>query len=240
MLRFTLHRPSQDSAVSTCCHDMSCRDVSGRVHVGVRAVPAGHAHEGRLALATHRSDVLAGVTGLRRVRSFHFLDPTGRLLLQPVHEQTPTGCQDAPVEAGLGCDVPARVRHGPPSGAGHGLDVEVLEADHVEPAGEVGAGLLGPVLAPVALPGLQLADQGPHLAAAVRPAPGAGESALQPQAPLSFLQAQPSRTGPLTGGQSHRDSDTTVHADDAAGAGGQVSVRGSQRTRYANGPPTGL
>src|SRR5664280_3485746 len=131
MLRFTLHRPSQNSAVSTCWHGMSCRDVSGRVHVGVRPVPAGHAHEGRLALATLGSDVLAGVTGLRRVRSFYFLDPTGRLLLQPAREQTPTGFEDAPVEPGLLSDVSARVRHGPPRGAGHGLDVEVLEADHV-------------------------------------------------------------------------------------------------------------
>jgi hypothetical protein len=40
MLRFTLHRPSQNSAVFTCCHGMPCRDVSGRVHVGVRPVPA--------------------------------------------------------------------------------------------------------------------------------------------------------------------------------------------------------
>jgi hypothetical protein len=59
VLRFTLHRPSQNSAVSTCCHAMSCRDVSsGRVHVGVRAVPASRAHEARLALATLGCDVL--------------------------------------------------------------------------------------------------------------------------------------------------------------------------------------
>src|ERR1035437_4469568 len=55
--------------------------------------------------------------------------------------------------------------------------------------------------------------------AAVRHAPGAGESALQPQEPAGFLQAQPARTGHLTRGQRHRDSDTPVHADDAAGAG---------------------
>src|SRR5664280_2658918 len=71
--------------------------------------------------------------GLRRVRSFDFLDPPGRLLPQPAHEQTPTGFEDAPVEAGLLCDVSARVRHGSPRGAGHAFDVEALEADHVEP-----------------------------------------------------------------------------------------------------------
>src|ERR1019366_8978465 len=33
-------------------------------------------------------------------------DPTVCLLLQPGHEQTPTGFEDAPVEPGLRCDVP--------------------------------------------------------------------------------------------------------------------------------------
>src|SRR5450631_4346523 len=83
--------------------------------------PASHAYEPRLALATARSDVLAGVTGLRRVRSLHFLDPPGYVLLQPGHQQTPTGLEDAPVEAGLLCDVAARVLHGPPHGPGHTL-----------------------------------------------------------------------------------------------------------------------
>jgi hypothetical protein len=114
MLRFTLHRPSQNSAVSTRCHDMPCRDICGRVHVGVRPVPASHANESRLALATLRCDVLAGVTGLRRVPSFDLLDPAGRFLLQPGHEQTPTGFEDAPVQASLLGDVPARLRHGSP------------------------------------------------------------------------------------------------------------------------------
>jgi hypothetical protein len=218
MVRFTLHRPSQNSAVSMCCHAMACRDVSGPVHVGVRPVPTSHAHEPRLALATVRSEVLAGVTGRRRVRSFDLLHPSGCLLLQPGREQTPTGLQDAPVEAGLGCDVPARVLHGPPRGAGHGVDVQVLDPDHVEAAGQVGAGLLNPVLAPVTFPGLQPADQGPDLPATARPAGGAGESALQPQEPPGFLAAQPGRAGQLTSGQRHRHSDTAVHThDDAAG-----------------------
>ena len=53
--------------------------------------------------------------------AFHFLDPAGRFLVQSGDEQTPPGFEDAPVEAGLLCDVPARVRHGSPRGAGHGL-----------------------------------------------------------------------------------------------------------------------
>src|ERR1035437_6492334 len=178
MLRFTLHRPSQNSAVSTCCHDMSCRDVSGRVHVGVRPMSARNAHESRLALATLGCDVLAGVTGLRRVRSVAFLDPTVCLLLQPGREQTPTGFEDAPVEPGLLGDVPAWLLDGSPRGAGHTFDVEVLDPDHVEASGEVGGGLLDPVFAPVTVPGFQPADQGPHFPAAVRPAGGAGAGSV--------------------------------------------------------------
>ena len=73
MLRFMLHRPSQDSAISACCHDLSCRDICGRVHVGVRPVPASHAHESRLALATRRCDVLAGVCDLYAAFTFSTL-----------------------------------------------------------------------------------------------------------------------------------------------------------------------
>lgn len=77
MLRFTFHRPSQDSQVSTCCHGMSCRDVSCRVHVGVRPVTASHAHEDHLALAPLGCNMPAGVAGLRRVRSLTFSTRVG-------------------------------------------------------------------------------------------------------------------------------------------------------------------
>jgi hypothetical protein len=236
MLRFTLHRPSQNSAVSTCCHGMSCGDISGRVHIGVRPVPARNAYESRLALTTLGSDVLAGITGLRRVRRVDFLDSSGCFLFQPAREQAPPRVEDAPVEPGLLCDVPIRLLDGSPRRSGHGLDVEVLDPDHVEAAGEVCGGLFYPVLAPVAIPGFQQADQGLHLFAALRSATGAREPALEPQEPLSFLRPQTVRAGQLTGGQCHRDSDAPVHTDDAAGAGRSDQLRGSLRTRCASGP----
>jgi hypothetical protein len=61
--------------------------------------------------------------------------------------------------------------------------------------------------------------------AALRSPSGAGESALQPQEPLRFLQSQPSRTGHLSSGQRHRDSDAPVHPDDLTGAGRGDRVR---------------
>src|ERR1035437_8471933 len=65
-------------------------------------------------------------------------DPAGSLLLQPAREQTPPGFEDAPVEPGLLCDVPARILHGSGSGGSHAFDVEVLDPAHVEPAGRSG------------------------------------------------------------------------------------------------------
>src|ERR1035437_1063617 len=97
------------------------------------------------------------------------------------------------------------------------LHVEVLDPDHIKPAGEVGGGLLGPVFAPAAIFGFQPCDQSLHLVAAVGPAGCAGESALQQHGPAGFLQAQPARTGHLTRGQRPRDSDTPVPPDDATG-----------------------
>jgi hypothetical protein len=67
MVRFSLHRPSKSSAVSTRCHAMTWRDLRGRVHLTVRPVPAGNAHGPRVALTTLRSDIRSAVTGPRHV-----------------------------------------------------------------------------------------------------------------------------------------------------------------------------
>src|SRR5450631_1519840 len=98
------------------------------------------------------------------------------------------------VEAGLLADVPAGIAGRSPGGAGHVPDLEVLDPDHVEPARDVGAGLLGPVLAPVRLAGFQPGDRVPDPPAAVRAAPGAGELTLQPQHPGACRAAQPGYT----------------------------------------------
>jgi hypothetical protein len=205
MLRFALHGLSQNSQVSTCCHGLPGRDISCLAHVGVRPVPTSHAHEDRLALATLRCDVLARVTGLRRVRSSHFLNPTRSLLLQPGHQLSPPGLKDGPVQPCFLCDVPARLLNSSPGRSGHPFDVEALNPDHIKASGKVCGGLLNPVLATVAVPGLHRSDQSLQLVAAVRSASGAGGSALQPQEPLGFLQPQPSRTGHLTSGQHRRE-----------------------------------
>ena len=84
------------------------------------------------------------------------------------------------------------------AGLGGVRSLDFLDPDHVEASGEVGAGFLDPVFAPVDLPGFPPADQGPDLPAPVRTAPGAGEPALQSQiAPISG--AAPIQGSPGTG-----------------------------------------
>ena len=166
MLRFTLRRDPY-RRLSACADGPSGRDVDCRVHVRVRLMPAGHAPEHRLALAVLRCAVPADAAGLRRVRRIDFLDPSRCLVLQPL-DQPPQPLARMPrFRPAL-----ARRRFGryPPvvqgrvwaSGAWSSGDPQVLHPDHVEPAREVGAGLLHPVLAPVTGPGIQLRDRGLH------------------------------------------------------------------------------
>ena len=115
-------------------------------------------------------------------------------------------------------------------------DLQVLDPDQVEPARQLRAGLLGPVLTPVRLAGLQPGDREPHLPAAVRAALGAGELALQPQQPSS-APAQSGReraaahrsTGPRTA--------TPRSIPTAWPLPGADRTRESRRRRHASARP---
>ena len=217
MVRFTLHRPSQNSAVSTCCDAMSCRDVSGRVQLGVRPVPARSAHEPRLALATARSDVRAGLPVADVYAAVTFSTRPGafcshRAASRPhpnvrMPQLRPVFC--VTFLPGF-CTVPRAERV-------MALTLRYSTPNTSNLRARPVLCLLHPVLAPVAAGGLQAGDQGLHLAAAIGPAGGPGKPALQPQEPLSFLHAAPGRTGQLTRGQRHRNRHTPNHADDDAG-----------------------
>ena len=156
-MRFAVRRPGSPEA-SPRSHGVPRRDVPGRVHVSVAGVAAGHAAKQGLALAAARCDVPARRAALARVRGTYFLDPAGCLVLQAADQQAPSGSQDAPVQPGLGPDIAARFGQGASRGPGHVLDLKILDANHVEAPGDVGAGLLGAVLAPVDLAGLQPGD----------------------------------------------------------------------------------
>ena len=112
MCRFALARRGQNSQPCTRCHTMARRDVSGTVHVGVRPAAAGDTYDDRLAPAVLGRDVLADVAGLRRIRGVDSFDPSRRFLLQPPHEQTPPGFEDAPAVTRVLCHVPTRIYDG--------------------------------------------------------------------------------------------------------------------------------
>ena len=198
-------------------HGVPRRDVAGRVHVSVAGETAGYAPERRLALAGFPGDVPARAAALRGERGRYLLHPPGGLVLQPVDRAAPSRPCRCP-----GCGRPSARRSGrarpwAPGGPRHALDVEVLDADHVEAPREVRGGLLRPVLAPVRLPRFQPRHRGLRLAAAARATLRPGESCAR----RSAAAAPPARTGGtvqhLSGGQGGADLDAPVDPHDRAG-----------------------
>ena len=142
-LKFAVHSPRHPRA-SPRSHGVPRRDVPSRVHIGVTGVSAGGAPEDGLALARLRVHLPARRAALARERGFDTLHSAGSLLLQAVHQQAPPGSQDLPVEPGLLTDIAPRMLARACRGSGHLPDLEVFDADHVELAGDVCAGLSPP------------------------------------------------------------------------------------------------
>ena len=97
-------------------------------------------------------------------------------------------------------------------------DPEVLDPDQVEPAGDIGGGLLGPVLAPVGLAGAQPGESQPHPPAAAGAAPRPGQRALQPPQALALPRGQARDVQQVPGRQRRRHRHAPVDAHDLAGA----------------------
>jgi hypothetical protein len=105
-LRFAVHGPGNPVA-SPRSHGMPCRDVLGRIHVGVAGVSARGAPEDGLALARLPVHMPARRASLARERRTNLLHSAGRLFLQSPHQEPPSGPQDAPVRAPLCAGEPA-------------------------------------------------------------------------------------------------------------------------------------
>jgi len=181
-MRFAVHRPGNPVA-SPRSHGVPRRDVPRRVHISIAGEPAGRTYEPRLALARLRIHVPARRASLASERRIDLFHPSGSLVLQAPHQQPPARPQDLAVEPSFSAHIPARIGCSAPSRTGHIADLQVLNADHVETSCDVRTGLLGPVFTPVSLAGAHLGDSQPHLPAAVRAAPGAGELVLQTAQP---------------------------------------------------------
>ena len=260
-MRFAVHWPGSPVA-SPRSHGVPRRDIPGRVHISVAGVSAGGAPEEGLILTRLRVHMPARRAPLARERGVDLLRPAGRLVLQAADQQAPPGRQDAPVQAGLGADVPPRHRTGSPGRAGHAADLQVLDADHIKPPGQVRAGLLGPVLAPVGFACPQPGDGELHSRTAVRAAPGPGQPTLQAPQSAALVPEKAGGVQQVAGGQGGRYCYAPVDAHhraiarrrDRCGDGGEGDIPaacpvhrhpvGLHAPRYGAGPaephPPGL
>jgi hypothetical protein len=204
-LRFTVRRPPCGE-VSLCWDRPSGGDVAGRVDVGVaRPRAAGDAGEDRLALAVFGCDVPAGGASLRRVRSRNAFESARSFLVEAGNKPTPPSTTDRAVEAPLRCDPNARLFEGSAHRAGHRLNLEVLHANGVEPAGQIGRGLLDPVASPVRLARPHFRDRNLGARSAVGAALGAREALLQATQPGPLSGCKARGVQQLPGGQCRRD-----------------------------------
>ena len=226
-MRFAVHWPGTPVA-SPRFHDVPRRDVACRVYVSVAGVSAGNAGETRLALARPRVHVPARRASLARVRGWYLLDPARCLFVHAAHEQAPTGGEDAPVQASLRGDVPAWSSNCSLGRAGHASDVKVLDADHVEVAGQSGGQLFAPVLAPVGFTRLEPRDRGLHSRAPVRAVLRPSKLAFQAAQSLLLCGGQAGNMQRFTRGQSGGNSHTSVNSDDHSGARAFDRVRGAR------------
>ena len=203
-------------------HGTSCRDVPCRVHVSVAGISAGRAGEGGLTLARLRIHLPARRAALARERRIDLFDPAGSLVFQAADQQAPCTGEDRSVQPCLLPDVAARLPDGAARGARHVADLQILNADHIEPPGQSGRGLLSPISAAISLAGPQLRDG--QLDAL--PVPGAlpcpGQAPLQPQQPFPLAVAQAEHGEKFAGRQGRGDGYAPVDADDLARPGPAV------------------
>lgn len=211
-MRFTVHRRGHCPA-SPCGHRPSGGDVPGRVHVRVAAVSAGDAPESRLALAGLRCEMSARRALLRRVRGVDLLHPSRSLLPQAGHQQTPSVCQDAAVEAGFLPDPSTRFVDSSLGRPSHAPDSEIFDPDHVEFAREGGRRLLDPVLAAVHQACVQPGERDPHAltSSGARSAPA--QPSLQRDQSLLFVLGQARTPEEVSGRKRGRHHHTAIHSN---------------------------
>jgi hypothetical protein len=212
-LRFTVRRPAS-AEVSPCCHRPPGGDVACGVHVGVaRPRTTGDARENRLTLAVFRRDMPAVGASLRRVRCWDQVKPPQSLMLQPGHQQSPPLAADLTIEAPFLRHVDARAFTSTARRRGHGPHLQVLDADGIEPARQIGGGLLHPVTPPVSFTRLQSRDSQLRACSPVRSASRPGQTPLQSAQPLGFSSAQCRGVQQLPGRQRgrHRHAAINTH-----------------------------
>ena len=215
-MRFTVHRPAI-AEVSPCGHRPSGGDVACGVHISVaRSRAAGDALEDRLALAVFWRDVPAVGASLRRICCWNEFEPPVGLVLEPGHQQSPALAADLTVEASFLRDAGARAFASPARRFGHGAHVQVLDADGVEAARQIGGGFLHPVTAAIGFAGAQPRNRPLRSRPPTRSAPRPGQTPLQYAQSLGFPSTKARNTQQLPAGQRHRYRHAAIHTHHAA------------------------
>ena len=215
-MRFTVHRPAS-AEVSPCSHRPSGGDVACGVHVGIaRPRPTGDALENRLALTVFRRDMPAVRASLRRVRRRHeFESPLG-LVLQPGHQQPPPLAADLTVEAPFLRDVGARAFTSSARRASHGPHIQILDADGVKAARQIGGGLFHPVTPAIGFAGAHPRNRQLCSCSPVRSASRPGQPLLQSAQPLRFANTKARNAQQIPARQRNRYRHAAINTNDAA------------------------
>jgi hypothetical protein len=207
-LRFAVHRPGNPDA-SPRSHGVPRRDVPGCVHIRIGGVSAGSAGKDRLALAILTRYMPTHRAALACVHRIDLLHSARSFLLQAAYQDAPASGEDLSVQRCLGLHIAPGFSDGTFRRARHVRHTQVLYPDHIEPAGQVGGELFGPVLARIDLVGLQPRDRRLDLSAAVRSPLGPGEPALEPREP------PPTGWGQLRAGEHLACRQRRAHRDTA-------------------------
>ncbi len=224
-MRFTVRRPA-NAEVSPCCHLAAGRAAKGRVacgvHVGIaRPRTTSDTLENRLALTVFRRDMPTVRAPLRRERCRDEFDSPRSLVRQPGDQHPPPLAADLTVKTPLLRHVDTRTLPGAARRTGHRTHLQILHADGVEPARQVGGGLFHRVTAAIRLTGPQPGDgplgARPPLRSPARPG--------QPPLPLSFPGAQSRDIQKVPVGQRHRNRYAAIDTHDAAVIGARDRLR---------------
>ncbi|MDT5255011.1 MAG: hypothetical protein QOD10_91, partial [Mycobacterium sp.] len=172
-----------------------------------------------LALAVFRRDMPTVGASLRRVRCRDEFEPPPGLVLQPGDQQSPPLAADLAVEAPFLSDVGARAFPSPARRAGHSPHLQILDADGVEPAHQIGGGLFHPVTAAIGFAGAQPRHGPLRSRPPIRSASRPCQPPLQSAQPLGFTSTKARNAQQIPARQRNRYRHPAIHTDNAAISG---------------------
>jgi hypothetical protein len=234
-LRFTVRRPARVE-VSPCCHRPSGGDIPCGVYVGIeRPRTTGDANENRLALATFSCDVPASRASLRRIGGWNKFETRCGLVFEPSNQHSPSLAADLTIEAPFLGDAGTWTLASTARRAGHGAHVQVLDANGVVTARQIGAELFYPVTAAICFARSQPCNGQLRSCPSARTAMRPGQTLLQPAQPLGFTSSKMGHPQQLPARQRNRNRHAAINTNHAAITGSCDRV-GNRSKSYVPAP----